>query len=166
MKGLATAIASIVLPCAAYAADEPRITINDCLLILQGLTAIDQHQVIIGKSPNEQVVTQSYQYDSGAFRGAIAHNISVLTPIQTAAQTAQRAIETEIRQKIPPKDGHLAAIEPGSIEAFEYDRRLRELIDAPCKADLVRLRDSDLFKFPGNELPASAVANLEKIRDK
>lgn len=135
------------------------LTINDCLLILSGLNAIDQHDVVVGNKPNEQVYKQSYEYGSGSFRIALARNIGVLTVIQQAAQAAQQRIFGEVAKGA-------TKIEPGTPEAIEYDKRLKELTGAPCSADIVRIKDSELMKVERNELPAWALSNLEKIRDK
>jgi hypothetical protein len=149
------------------AAPQSSLTLNDCLLILQGLQAIDEHIVIIGKEPNQQLVKQSYEYGPGGFRlNFLAHNIRVLTDLQQTAQAEQQKILRDILAKMPPKDDKPATeIPPGTPDALEYDRRLRELTGAPCIAELTHFREHDL-KLEKNELPGSALANLDKIRDK
>lgn len=135
------------------------LTINDCLLILQGMNAIDQREVVVqaGK-PNEQVVRQSYEYGNGALRLAISRNISVLTGVQRDAQAAQQRIFVEVVKGAPD-------IKPGTPEAIEYDRQLRELTSKPCQVDLVRIKDADL-KLDRNEIPAAVLSNLDKIRER
>jgi hypothetical protein len=162
---------------AAHAAEAPvpkpaglpatNLTLNDCLLILQGLQAIDEHIVVVGKEPNQQLVKQSYEYGPGGFRlNVLAHNIRVLTDLQQTAQAEQQKILRDILQKMPAKDGKPATeIPAGTEEAIEYDRKLKELTSAPCLADLTHFKEQDL-KLDKNELPAAALANLEKIRDK
>lgn len=160
---------------AAHAAEAPitekkipsSMTINDCLLILQGMQAIDEHIVVVGKEPNQQLVKQSYEYGPGGFRlNFLARNIRMLTDLQQTAQAEQQKILRDILNKMPQKDGKAPTeIQPGTDEATEYDKRLRELTGAPCLADLAHFKESDL-KLDKNELPGSALANLEKIRDK
>jgi hypothetical protein len=171
---LTTAVCLVsITACAAEApAQKPAgppasMSINDCLLVLQGLNAIDEHMVVIGKSPNEQIVKQSYEYGPGGFRlNVLAHNIRVLTAIQQDAQTEQQKILRDILNKMPPKDGKPAVeIAAGTPEAIEYDKRLKELTAGPCLADLAHFKEPDL-KLDKNELPGWALANLDKIRDK
>jgi hypothetical protein len=178
MKKLLLAAAIALLPLHAAAAEAPvkkdfvmppssgGITIKECLEILQGLNAIDQHIVIIGKAPNQQTVQQSYEY-GGNFRiNVLAHNIHALSALQQDAQAEQQRILRGILAKMPEKDGKPATeIPTGTPEAADYDKQLRELTSAPCLADLVHFKEPDL-NLDQNGLPAWALSNIEKIRDK
>jgi hypothetical protein len=154
---------------AAFSAEPPKLTltINECLLALQGFNAIDEHLIVIGEKPHEQTVKQSYEYGPGGFRiNVLAHNIHALTQVQQDAQAEQQKIFRDILAKMPPVNGKPAAeIPAGTPEAMEYDAKLRDLTSAPCTADLVHFRDADLH-LDKNELPAWALSNLEKLHDK
>lgn len=177
MKKLFLAAAITVLPMLATAAEAPvkkdyvmpptsSLSVKDCLEILQALTAIDQHVVIIGKEPNQQTVQQSYEYGGNFRLNILAHNIHALTTLQQDAQAEQQRIFRDVIAKVPEKDGKPAIeIPAGSSEAVEYDKRLRELTASPCLADLAHFKEPDL-NLDKNGLPAWALANLEKIRDK
>ena len=156
------------------------LTLNDCLLILQATRDIDEHLIVLGTAPNQQLVKQSYQYTaSPGFRmNFLAHNIRILTTIQQDAQAEQQKIHRDILAKIPQdkladevgKDGKptgkkVQEIPAGSPEAAEYDEKLKTLTAAPCVADLAHFKETDL-NLGVNDLPASALVNIEKIRDK
>lgn len=182
-----TAAAVLLTPAIAKPAEAPvkkpegiqsSVTINECLMILQALNNIDEHIVIVGKEPNQQLVKQSYEYGPGGFRlNFLAHNIRILTTIQQDAQAEQQKILRDILAKMPPvalkdKDGKETGdtkpafeIQPNTPEAIEYDKKLKELTAAPCLADLTHFREGDL-KLEKNELPASSLSSLDKIRDK
>lgn len=185
-SGLFAVVMLSSLAYAAFGAEAPvekpvgppaSMTINDCLLVLQGLQAIDEHIVIIGNAPNQQTVKQSYEYGGNFRMNFLAHNIRVLTAVQQDAQAEQQKILRNILAKMPPvqekdkegkptnKEHPATEISAGTPEAVEYDKRLKELTGAPCLTDLTHFKDSDL-KLDKNELPGWALANLEKIRDK
>lgn len=138
---------------------EPEgLSITDCLTILNGLNAMDMHQVIInaGKA-NEAVANMPYEFNNGALRGDIADNIAVLSNIQRVQQEAQQKIFYDVAK------GDLE-IKPGTEKAVEYDRQLRELTGRPCMAQLKKIKTSDL-KLDKNEIPSSILAAISKIRE-
>lgn len=141
-------------------AEEPApITINDCLTILSGLNSLDGRMVVVNAGkPSEQVINQAYEFNNGALRGDIADNIAALTIVQRTAQEAQGKITLDIAKGDPE-------IKPGTPKALEYDRQLRELVARPCGIPLKRVKTSDL-KLDRNEIPASVLAAIDKIRDK
>lgn len=186
MKRILLAAAIAILPIVATAAEAPvqskpgpssSMTINECLLVLQALTAIDQHIVIIGNAPNQQTVQQSYEYGGNFRLNVLAHNVHALTALQQDAQSEQQKTLRDILAKMPPvkekdKDGKETGAEKPATEipantpeAIEYDKRLKELVTAPCLADLIHFKDADL-NLDKNQLPIWALSNLEKIRDK
>ena len=186
MKRILFAAAIAAFPTFAIAAEAPvhakpgpmsTMTINECLLVLQALNAIDQHIVIIGTPPNQQTVQQSYEYGGNFRLNVLAHNVHALSALQQDAQGEQQKILRDILAKMPPvkekdKDGKETGTEKpateipaNTAEAVEYDKRLKELTAAPCLADLTHFKDADL-NLDKNQLPVWALSNLEKIRDK
>lgn len=144
-------------------------TLNDCLLILQGLNAIDEHIVLFGKPGEQQTIKLAYEYGSGTFRAALGSNIRILTTLQQGAQADQQKILLEVfkgKGGTPPdKDASSEEKAEFAKQSIAYDKQLKELTAAPCAVQLTRIKVSDL-KLEKNELPASALANLDKILDK
>lgn len=154
----ALALAALI-PLQAHAQTTAPLTINDCLVILSGLNALDGHQVIVnaGKA-NESTLQLPYEFGNGALRGDIADNIAALTIVQRTSQDAQSKIFYDVAK------GE-TEIKPGTQQGIEYDKQLRELTARPCSAQLKKIKTSDL-KLDKNEIPASVLAALDKIRDK
>lgn len=164
-----TAFAFLIVPAFAQVApvkqdvssamNPDKLTINDCLIVLNGLNALDGHSVIINAGkPNETVITQSYEFGNGSLRGDIAENIALLTAIQKTSQEAQQKIFNDVAK------GE-TEIKPGTPKAIEYDRQLKELIGRPCLAPIKKIKFGDL-KLDKNEIPSSVLATLDKIREK
>lgn len=142
-------------PAATMSPDD--LTIRECLGILAGLNALDGRRVIVSAGkPTETAETVSYKF-AGKLRNAISHNIFVLGQVQQEAQAANR------REMVAVGKGE--AIATGSKDNIEFDRRMNEYTERPCKADLEHIRDDDL-RLNENDIPGSVLALLWKIRDK
>lgn len=136
-------------------------TVFDCLTILHGLNEIDgRRQVIVSQGkPEEKVLDLPYEFGNGRLRGDIAHNIAVLGAVQRTYGDAQQKIQLDIAKGA-------SKIDPGTPEAVEYDRQMRQLTSAPCAIDqLVRIKASEL-KLDKNEIRAGALAEIDKIFDR
>jgi hypothetical protein len=170
MAGLAPAVAAQapVKTDPADAINPAKLTINDCLLILSALNALDSHQVVLnsGKA-GEQLVTVPYEFAKGGLRLDIAHNIAVLVGVQRESQAAQQKIFYEVLKAVPEtKPGEAAMeIKPGTPQSVEYDRQLRELTAKPCGAPLTRINAEDL-NLTKNQIPVGVLSNLDKILDR
>lgn len=165
--GLTIMLGVSIFPVYAQSKNAPAATplpdtmnVADCLGILAGLNTIDSgRQVIINAGkPNEAVVSQPYEFGNAKLRLDIAHNISLLAAIQRDAQTTQQKIFAEVSKGSPE-------IKPGSAEAMDYDKQLKELTSRPCNVSLAKIKDADL-KLDKNEIPSSALALIDRIREK
>lgn len=145
----------------ATAPNPDNMTLGDCLGILTGLQSIDNGRSVIIKigTPQEQVVQQPFEFGSATLRLGIARNITTLSAIQKDAQVVQQKIFAEVAKgdsEIKPSD---------SARVAQYDKQLKELMARPCSVNLVKIKDSDL-KLDRNEIPANALALIDRIRDK
>jgi len=143
---------------AASGTPEAGLSINDCLIILQGLNGLDLHQVVLNQGkPNEQIANLPYEFGSARLRLDIGRNIAELGAVQRAAQATQEKITAEI--------GKGEEIKPGSKEATERDNQIRELLNQPCRAHLEHIKAEQL-RLEKNEIPSSILAALDKILDR
>jgi hypothetical protein len=135
------------------------LTINDCLLILQGLNSLDGRQVVVnaGKS-NEQVVLQAYEFGNAKLRLDIAHDLAILSAVQKDSQAVQQKIFLEVGKGSPD-------IKPGTPELLDYNNQLKDLMARPCLADVSRIKAGDL-KLDKNDIPGSVLAAIDKILDR
>lgn len=170
---------ALALSQVAFAAEAPvkqdtmpkpaGMTIAECTTVLAGLEALDGYQTVINEGkPNVQVVARSYVFGNGTLRADIAHDISALRDVRHTAQEAQQAIfrelakgATEILQTVADQAGKE---HPNQVYA-EYVRELNEATDKPCLAILTRINLKDL-KLEVNEIPGSALSNIDKILDR
>lgn len=138
-------------------AEEVPMTIADCLGVLAGLQALDAGaRVIVAQGkPTESVETIRFKFPAKV-RDAISHNLFVLGQVQQEAQAANRRAQMEVSN---------GAIKPGSRENIEFDARMADYIARPCRAELDHIRDADL-DLDRNDVPASALALLTRIRDR
>lgn len=160
LKSSAGSTAPQTRPDPAPAADAgEKMTVNDCLIILSGLNGLDGRQVVTnaGKS-NEQVATIPFEFGSSKLRLDIARNLSALSAIQRDGDQVRQKIFAEVSKGA-------TEIKPGTAQAAEYDRQMRELTTRPCTVDLARIKASDL-KLDRNDIPGSILAALDRILDK
>lgn len=145
----------------AEALNPGKMTVLDCLQILGGLNEIDsKRQVVINAGkPNEQVVELVYEFGNGRLRQDLARNIALLSIVQRDSEAARQKVFAEVAKGAPE-------IKPGTPEATEYDRQMRELTGRPCPIDgLIRIKASEL-KLDRNEIRAAPLAAIDKILDK
>lgn len=185
MKRTLIILATLALAGTAAAAQAPvkqadgppqaGLTINDCLMILNGLTKLDeQRDVVVNRGkPNEQVVKEYYDFPAGV-QLDVSHNIALLTAVQREAQPTQQRIFYQIVRATPAtpstKPGEppvpASSITPGSPQEEEFNAKMRELTDKPCSAQLARLRASDLLADGKNKIPTGTLALIDKILDR
>lgn len=132
------------------------LTVNDCLVVLSGLTQMDQVER-----------TKPFDFPRGGVRLDIAHNMAVLTAVQNDAQPAQQKIFNQVLKTVPAgADGKTAVvIQPGTDAALEYDRLLRELTAKPCRATITRLKVDDL-NLDKNQLSLGVLSAIDRILDR
>lgn len=164
MRRIFFAIPFAVLATTALGADKPAapppstLTVNDCLVILQGLNGLDLHQVVVNQGkPNEQVAMIPFEFGSARLRLTIGHNLAELGAVQRDAQAAQQKIQAEI--------GKGGEIKPGTPANLELDRQVRDLLTQPCRASIDHIQGADL-KLDKNEIPGSVLGALDKILDR
>lgn len=145
---------------------ESGLTINDCLLILQGLERMDEKRTIVlnrGK-PNESSVQEAYEFPKVGVLLDIAHNIALLNGVKRDAQPVQQKIFFQILKTVPePKPGTPAtAIPAGTSQEEEYNLKMFEMTSKPCRVQLTRINAPDL---PAS-LPVSVLALIDQILDR
>lgn len=178
MKRILIAALACTLTLSASAAQAPvkpelglpatGLTINDCLLILNGLNALDERKVILRQGkPDEAVERVPFEFAKGGLRLDISHNIAVLSAIQREAQPAQQKIFYEVLRSVPEKSPGVPATEiaPGTPAGAEYDRQMKELAARPCSAQLTRINAGDL-NLDKNQIPVGVLALLDKVLDR
>jgi hypothetical protein len=172
MKKLAIATvitAAVFLALAAFpswaadpppAADASKLTIADCMGILVGLNQLDAggRRVIADGKPNESIETLHFKLP-GKVRDAMSHDLYVLGQVQQEVNQANRRTQLEIMGDSPDP------IKPGSKQNMVFDARMTEYTGRPCTAELDRIHDADL-DLEHNDIPASTLSLLTKIRDK
>lgn len=137
--------------------DRDKLTLRECLGILNGLAALDGQKVVVAAGkPTESVETIPYAF-SGKVRDAISHNIFVLSTVQQEAAAANRRIQGEVGKGNP--------IMNDSKEAAELAARLNEYLERPCRVELDHVRDEDL-NLDKNAIPGTVLSTLYKIRDR
>lgn len=135
----------------------PGLTINDCLILLQGLNGLDLHQVVLNAGkPNESIAQLPYDFQNATMRLKIGRNIAELGAVQREAQAVQEKITAEVSKG--------EELKPGSKEMAIRDGQIRDLLNQPCRAHLERFNASDL-RLDRNEIPSSILAALDKILD-
>jgi hypothetical protein len=145
---------------------ETGLSIKDCLMVLQGLTEMDQIERR----------TKPFEFARGGMRLDISHDIAVLTAVQAEAQPAQQKIFFQVVRTLPDEVVPAAGDKPattkpatsipnGTPEAAEYDRLLTELTARPCHANLARINASDL-NLDKNPIPVGILAAIDKILDR
>lgn len=153
----ATAQVAPVKPTPIEPGAGDKLTIRECLGILTGLQLLDGRKVLVGAGkPTESVEVIPYKF-AGKVRDAISHNIFVLNQVQLEGQAANRRIQAEI--------GKGKTIEPGSSAAADFDGRMSDYLERPCRVELDHLRDADL-NLDTNDIPGTVLAALWKIRDR
>lgn len=141
-------------------AGESGMTISDCLSILGGINALDAgyRYIVAQGKPSESAETIKFKLPSKV-RDAMSHNLFVLGQVQQEAQANNRRVQLEIIGTNPDP------IKPGSKENLIFDQRMTEYTARPCTVALDHIRDTDL-DLDHNDIPASVLSLLTKIRDK
>lgn len=158
-KLLAILACTSALSAPVLADDAPKLTMNDCVTILQGLQQLDGHQVILNEGkPNESTVQQPYRFGSATLRLDIGQNIARLTPLTALIEKTRQQIFSEVAKGS-------ADIKPGTPEMAEYSKQLVALGESACPVALIPLKGADL-KLDVNEIPGTVLAALGKILEK
>jgi hypothetical protein len=141
-------------------AGEAGMTIQDCLGILTGLNMLDAgaRVIVSAGKPTEAAETIRFKLPAKV-RDAMSHDIFVLGQVQQEGQANNRRVQLEIMGASPDP------IKPGSKENMVFDQRMSEYTARPCTVALDHIRDADL-DLEHNDVPASVLSLLSKIRDK
>jgi 2',3'-cyclic-nucleotide 2'-phosphodiesterase (5'-nucleotidase family) len=150
------AIAALALVSPAVAADK--ISNRQAMEVLQGLRALDGHQVIAKSGGNETVVTQPWEFGSGVLRLKIANDIAILAAVERSVTDARNAAIREINGG--------AEVKAGTPEMDQLLKQLDQILDQPANGtqDLARIKDAEL-KLDKNEIPSTVLAAIAPIRD-
>jgi hypothetical protein len=165
--GLATALTSI----SAHAEDAKPLTIEQCINILGGLNSLSY----AGQQLNDasKPPADAKQYKLGPARMTVALNISALSPVLTAARTAQGGFLREL----PPlpeadaknpssaaaRDDAAAALNKKAAENWQI------IIGKPCNVTPAHLRASELKIGDGpdeNAFPVPVLGAIWPIVDR
>jgi hypothetical protein len=149
---------------------KPQLTVEQCINILYGLNSLNYAGQQFGDP--KQAPADAKQYKLGPARMTIAFNVAALTPILTAAQSAQQGFVREL----PP----LPAAEPGKPDSPErVDAAAKQnkqaqanweaIIHAPCPFVPGHLKEKELKIGDGpdeNAIPPSVLGALVPIIDR
>lgn len=161
MAGLTPAIAqhAKVQQDPEAAMNPMKLTIGDCLEILNGLTALDQ----LAPAAAPALPAPRFEFPSPNVRLDIAHNIAILNAERAIAQKEQQKIFVEVLKTIPEKDGKPATeIAPNSLASVEFDRRNREILAQPCRVAPFPINAVDL-NLERNQIPLTSLSQIDRI---
>jgi hypothetical protein len=164
-------MAPLTLSAAAIADDaKPQLTVEQCINILGGLNSLGY----VGQSLNDtsRPPADAKQYKLGAARMTVALDISVLTPVLTAAQNAQQGFLREL-PPLPPVDPK----KPDSPERADAvaarnnaaAANWQAIIQKSCPVQVVHIKASDLKIGDGpdeNAFPPTVLGTIWPIIDR
>jgi len=153
------AIALLVSPTRARAADTGKITVAQAIPLATALRNLDGHMVVIKQNGADNVVMTPWDFGSGSLRLRIANNLTILAAIEKSAEDGRQAIIKEILKKTGGSD-----IKPGTPDYEDYQRQFADLMAQPASGsqDLSRLKASEL-KLDRNEIPVTVLSTLGPI---
>jgi hypothetical protein len=146
-------VAALAFTFQAFAADQPKLTLQQCKDILDALTALSLGQYPAVDKDYKPIVDKEGKtillpYRLGNQRGAIAMNIEVLTTIVKAGDQERVAIVKKVLPNGTPPQGEPNTPERRAYEHFiqtdpayqEFTRQYQELLDSKQNIVLVRLK--------------------------
>jgi hypothetical protein len=139
-------------PRTATVIPKPQFTLNECMTIQRGLKALDGN----------------YKFGNGALRGTLGQNQARLQEVATEIDQARQKIFAEIAKGAPeikPTIQDENKKEQPNPDFVEYNKQLMALGESPCHATLIHFKRDDL-KLDVNEIPGSALADVDRIMDK
>lgn len=157
MKFAAFAIAFLVTS-SALAQEEKPLTVNDCMTIAKGLSALGY----VGQQLDDPrpVPADTKQYRFGAARLTIALDLAAIKPITDSFQSSYQQMIKEFGDGKP--------IQPNSPEMAKLMDAMQVALDKPCGLTLGRIKAADL-KLDGpdeNAIPVNVLATFTRIIDK
>jgi hypothetical protein len=132
-------------------AGEGKFTVNQCLLIMKALRALDRAGAPLDPPPGPQP-SDAKQYRLGALRMTIATNLAALSVVGDSFDRARRQLIRE----------HGGEATPQFMDAFQ------KILDRPCEATLGHIKLSELKLGDGaeeNAIPPTVLAALAPIID-
>ena len=161
MKIAFLAAAGMLAATSIASAEEPkRLTVEECVSIYIGLSALDSYQRVVKEPSGEKII--SSQYKLGDARMTVALDMSALKPIAEAANKTRQAILAEVGEGEPVKPDDQKAI--ARAQAM-FEASMKE----PCPITPGRIKLSDLKIGDGpdqNAIPPSVLSAIMPIVDK
>jgi len=132
---------------------KPQFTLNECMTIQRGLK-------VVGDG--------NYKFGNGALRGIFGQDQARLQEVATEIDQARQKIFAEIAKGAPeikPTIQDENKKDQPNPDFVEYNKQLMALGESPCHATLIHFKRDDL-KLDVNEIPGSALADVDRIMDK
>ena len=155
--GIALAAAALLPSIAPAGAAEPlRLTVEQALDLLAGLTALDGHEELVGEGKQQQKIVVPYTL-GGPLRQAIFHDITATKPVAADFQNARNAVVIELSKGA-------GKLDPGSPESAKLALQTQAMMAQPVDLKLDRIKLADL-KLDSNPIPGTVLAQLAPILD-